>query len=139
MNRIRALLKRPHAGKNVTRLRRRRNAATFVYTNLSKITSVSLFLSLGLLTTAFRTALLAAGYIWMSLIPIPLLSQGTYIDENALQPSQVFTFSHISFPLLPVDKSVQVNTYWTWQDVHRADLYLHSLEVLRDQNSTSEQ
>ncbi|KAI6138856.1 Gaa1-like GPI transamidase component [Pisolithus thermaeus] len=56
----------------------------------------------------------------MSLIPISSLSQGTYIDENALQPAQV-------------------NTYWNWQDVHRADQYLYHLEGLRDRNSTSEE
>ncbi|KAL4067915.1 Gaa1-like protein, partial [Scleroderma citrinum] len=104
MDRIRTLLGRPQAKTSTTRLRRRKNAAAFIYKHLSKIT----------------TALLAGGYIWMSLIPMPLLSQGTYIDENALQPSQV-------------------NTYWTWQDVHRADQYLYHLEGLRDRNSTSEQ
>ncbi|KAI6028674.1 Gaa1-like GPI transamidase component [Pisolithus orientalis] len=56
----------------------------------------------------------------MSLIPISPLSQPTYIDENALQPAQV-------------------NTYWNWQDVHRADQYLYHLEGLRDRNAASEQ
>ncbi|KAF8447520.1 Gaa1-like protein [Boletus edulis BED1] len=89
---------------NVVRLRRRKNATALIYRNLSKIT----------------TALLATGYLWMTLIPIPPLSQGVYIDENALQPAQV-------------------NTNWNWQDVHQADLYLHHLEGLRDKNATSEQ
>ncbi|KIJ69020.1 hypothetical protein HYDPIDRAFT_172515 [Hydnomerulius pinastri MD-312] len=105
MERIRALLKRPRTGEaNVARLRRRKNAAGLVYRNLSKLT----------------TALFAVGYLWMLLIPIQPLSQGVYIDENALQPAQV-------------------NTYWNWQDVHRADTYLHQLEGLRDRNATSEQ
>lgn len=34
---------------------------------------------------------------------------------------------------------MQVNTYWNWQDVHRADQYLYHLEGLRDRNSTSEE
>ncbi|KAH7929712.1 Gaa1-domain-containing protein [Leucogyrophana mollusca] len=56
----------------------------------------------------------------MIIIPIPALSQRTYIDENALQPAQV-------------------NTYWNWADVHRADQHLYQLEALRDRNSTHEQ
>ena len=31
----------------------------------------------------------------------------------------------------------QVNTYWNWGDVHRADTYLSELEKLRDDNATS--
>ncbi|KAI6036310.1 Gaa1-like protein [Pisolithus microcarpus] len=104
MNRVRALLKRVQGGNDAARLRRRKRATTFIYNNLSRLT----------------TALLVTGYLWMSLIPIASLSQGTYIDENALQPAQV-------------------NTYWNWQDVHRADQYLYHLEGLRDRNSTSEE
>ncbi|KAI6118846.1 Gaa1-like protein [Pisolithus croceorrhizus] len=104
MNRVRALFKRVQGGNNAARLRRRKRAATFIYNNLSRLT----------------TALLVTGYLWMSLIPISSLSQGTYIDENALQPAQV-------------------NTYWNWQDVHHADQYLYHLEGLRDRNSTSEE
>ncbi|KAG6860931.1 hypothetical protein C0995_005886 [Termitomyces sp. Mi166 len=33
----------------------------------------------------------------------------------------------------------QVNTYWNWNDVHNADLYLGGLEQLRDNNATSQQ
>ncbi|KDQ60997.1 hypothetical protein JAAARDRAFT_125289 [Jaapia argillacea MUCL 33604] len=54
----------------------------------------------------------------MLLVPLPFLSQGTYIDENALQPGAV-------------------NTYWSWGDVHRADRYLEGLEALRDNNASS--
>ncbi|KAG9318846.1 Gaa1-like GPI transamidase component [Chiua virens] len=61
-----------------------------------------------------------AGYLWIALIPVLPLSQRVYIDENALQPAQV-------------------NTKWNWQNVHKADLYLHHLEGLRDRNATSEQ
>lgn len=31
----------------------------------------------------------------------------------------------------------QVNTYWDWSDVHRADRYLEALEQLRDRNASS--
>jgi hypothetical protein len=37
-----------------------------------------------------RLLLLAVGYLWMAALPfVPDLSQRTYIDENALQPSMV--------------------------------------------------
>jgi len=62
-------------------------------------------------------ALLAAGYLWMVAIPLPTLGQRTYIDENALQPGQV-------------------NTYWSWEDVHHADRFLEALEQLRDRNAS---
>ncbi|CAE7168512.1 unnamed protein product [Rhizoctonia solani] len=48
------------------------------------------------------------------------MGRGTYIDENALQPGQV-------------------NTYWSWREVHAADRYLEDLEKLRDTNATSQQ
>ncbi|EJD02421.1 Gaa1-like protein [Fomitiporia mediterranea MF3/22] len=57
------------------------------------------------------------GYLWLLIIPSSLLGRGVYIDENALQPNQV-------------------NTYWNWAEVHRADLYLNDLEKLRDRNAT---
>ncbi|ETW86085.1 hypothetical protein HETIRDRAFT_380329 [Heterobasidion irregulare TC 32-1] len=56
----------------------------------------------------------------MLALPLPELSQSTYIDENALQPAQVAT-------------------YWNWGDVHRADSYLSELEALRDRNASSEE
>ncbi|KAH9934715.1 Gaa1-domain-containing protein [Fomitopsis serialis] len=62
-------------------------------------------------------ALLVAGYLWMVAIPLPTLGQRAYIDENALQPGQV-------------------NTYWSWEDVHRADRFLEALEQLRDRNAS---
>ncbi|KLO08967.1 Gaa1-domain-containing protein [Schizopora paradoxa] len=68
---------------------------------------------------AFRIAMFVVGYIWMLFLPSTLLGRGTYIDENALQPSQV-------------------NTNWNWGEVHKADLYLSQLEQLRDSNATSE-
>jgi len=76
------------------------------------------------------------GYMWMLLIPIPLLSQGTYIDENALQPAQVCACISCSPCVLTQSK---VNTYWNWGDVHTADLHLYQLDGIRDRNFTSEQ
>lgn len=82
MNRVRALFKRVQGGNNAARLRRRKRAAAFIYNNLSRLT----------------TALLVTGYLWMSLIPISSLSQGTYIDENALQPAQVLVVLYLRPP-----------------------------------------
>jgi len=64
--------------------------------------------------------LLVLGHMWFLVIPWPGMGQKTYIDENALQPGQV-------------------NTYWNWGDVHRADQYLAELERLRDRNATSDE
>ena len=36
-----------------------------------------------------RVTLFIIGYLWMLVIPLPGLGRNTYIDENALQPSQV--------------------------------------------------
>ncbi|KAL5489781.1 GAA1 [Sanghuangporus weigelae] len=58
------------------------------------------------------------GYAWLLILPSSLLGRGVYIDENALQPGQV-------------------NTYWNWAEVHRADLHLNGLEQLRDSNASS--
>ena len=41
------------------------------------------------LILATRVTLFVIGYLWMLVIPFPGLGRGTYIDENALQPSQV--------------------------------------------------
>ncbi|KAH9946130.1 Gaa1-domain-containing protein [Epithele typhae] len=67
-----------------------------------------------------QVTLFAVGYLWMLAIPAPQLGQRTYIDENALQPGQV-------------------NTYWNWADVFRADRILEDLEALRDRNATSQE
>ncbi|RPD66113.1 Gaa1-domain-containing protein [Lentinus tigrinus ALCF2SS1-7] len=65
-----------------------------------------------------RIVLFTVGYLWLLAIPSSQFGQRTYIDENALQPGQV-------------------HTYWSWNDVHRADRVLEDLERLRDQNATS--
>jgi glycosylphosphatidylinositol transamidase len=69
--------------------------------------------------------------------PLPQLANRTYIDENALQPGQVKCIH----PCVGIKSHniIQVNTYWGWSDVHRADQYLHQLDLLRDTNATSEQ
>jgi glycosylphosphatidylinositol transamidase len=51
-------------------------------------------------------------------LPLSQLGIDTYIDENALQPSQV-------------------NTYWNWVDVHRADKFLEDVSSMRDRNLSS--
>ncbi|KAF8587402.1 Gaa1-domain-containing protein [Ramaria rubella] len=65
-----------------------------------------------------RIFLFIIGYGWMLLLPSLWIGRGIYIDENALQPGQV-------------------NTYWSWSDVHSADVYLERLEQLRNQNASS--
>ncbi|CDO68303.1 Glycosyltransferase Family 48 protein [Trametes cinnabarina] len=67
-----------------------------------------------------RLLLFTVGYIWLLVIPSSQLGQGTYIDENALQPGQV-------------------NTYWNWGEVHHADRILENLEQLRDRNATHDE
>ncbi|TDL21581.1 Gaa1-domain-containing protein [Rickenella mellea] len=67
-----------------------------------------------------RVLLFLVGYVWMLALPSPRLGRTTYIDENALQPSQV-------------------TTRWDWGDVHRADVYLGQLEELVNSNATSAQ
>lgn len=95
---------RPGGNTQLARLRRRTALATLIDRRLSSIV----------------LGLFFAGYAWMIALPNPLLSRGTYFDENALQPAQV-------------------NTYWNWGEVHQADRYLEQLELLRDNNATSEQ
>ncbi|KAI0064485.1 Gaa1-domain-containing protein [Artomyces pyxidatus] len=92
------------SGDNSAKIRRRRAMTASLWRNLSVL----------------RVALLVTGYVWMLALPSSQLGQGTYIDENALQPGQV-------------------NTYWSWADVRRADDYLKDLELLRDRNASSEE
>ncbi|KAH9901364.1 Gaa1-domain-containing protein [Cubamyces lactineus] len=67
-----------------------------------------------------RLLLFTVGYLWLLVIPSSRLGQGTYIDENALQPGQV-------------------NTNWNWGEVHHADRILEDLEQLRDRNASSDE
>ena len=86
---------------------------------------------------ATRATLFAIGYLWMLAIPLPGLGKDTYIDENALQPSQVRQYKPCSvlFNIL----YLQVKTYWDWGNVHAADVYLAQLEQIRDANFTNKQ
>ncbi|QRW27475.1 GPI transamidase component GAA1 [Rhizoctonia solani] len=61
-----------------------------------------IFAVIGRVLPWLRAALFLTGTIWMCCIPLPQMGRGTYIDENALQPGQV-------------------NTYWSWREVHAAD------------------
>lgn len=80
--------------------------------------------------------LLALGYIWMCCLPVKELSRNIFVDENALQPGGVcFSIWIIYYTLDSCPH--QVNTYWNWGDVHRADTYLSELEKLRDTNASS--
>ena len=47
-----------------------------------------------------RLGLLSAGYIWLFALPLSQLTVSTYIDENALQPSQV---PYLLLPISCVD------------------------------------
>ncbi|EPQ58341.1 Gaa1-domain-containing protein, partial [Gloeophyllum trabeum ATCC 11539] len=97
-------LRRGGGDANVARIQRRRALSATLWKRLPYI----------------KVTLLVVGLLWMLLIPLPMLSQGTYIDENALQPGQV-------------------STYWDWNDVHRADRYLDQIdEWIRNNISSSE-
>ncbi|KAH9981003.1 Gaa1-domain-containing protein [Lactifluus volemus] len=65
-----------------------------------------------------RASLMAIGYLSLLALPLSQLSTGTYVDENALQPSQV-------------------NSYWNWGDAYRADSFLEDLKLLLDRNASS--
>ncbi|KAF5389808.1 hypothetical protein D9757_003700 [Collybiopsis confluens] len=80
----------------------------------------ALYALIGRRIAVLRLSLFFAGYIWMLAIPSSQLDRGVYFDENAMQPAQV-------------------NTYWSWKEVHDADRFLDQLELLRDSNATSEQ
>ena len=57
--------------------------------HLNVLRCVTLVLPLSLFPTNYRLGLLSAGYLWLFALPLPQLGIDTYIDENALQPSQV--------------------------------------------------
>lgn len=57
--------------------------------------------------------LILAGFVAVLLLPTHLLSRSTYISENAILPGQV-------------------NTYWSWGEVNKADRYAEKIEEWRD-------
>lgn len=88
---------------------------------------------------ADRALMFLAGLIWMICIPLANMGRGTYIDENALQPGQVgIVGSGVHVFVLKIH-GIQVNTYWSWREVHAADRHLEDLERLRDINATSQE
>ncbi|KAH9035501.1 Gaa1-like protein [Lactarius pseudohatsudake] len=91
------------SGDIAARIRKRKKVATVVGKYLDVLS---------------RLGLLATGCLWLLALPLSHLQSGTYIDENALQPSQV-------------------NTYWNWGDVHRADKFLQDVTSLLDRNLSS--
>src|SRR5438105_3608413 len=80
---------RPGGNTQLARLRRRMTLAALLDRRLSSIVFVYDFLSMPGLNVTLRLGLFFAGYAWMIALPSPLLSRGTYFDENALQPAQV--------------------------------------------------
>ncbi|EIW65967.1 hypothetical protein TREMEDRAFT_70378 [Tremella mesenterica DSM 1558] len=76
-----------------------------------------IFRALSSRVSLIRLILATVGVLWILALPYEGLWKRTYVDENALQPGQV-------------------NTYWDWGDVHRADIYLGELEKLRDKNAS---
>lgn len=87
---------------------------------------------------ADRIIMFVVGYVWLLALPSGLIGRRTYIDENALQPSQVCNENSGSglFHFSPI---CQVRTTWDWKDVHAADRYLLDLEKLWENNSTTEE
>jgi len=47
------------------------------------------FSPLHIASSKYRLCLLAIGYLWLLALPLSELGVDTYVDENALQPSQV--------------------------------------------------
>ncbi|KAI0306324.1 hypothetical protein B0F90DRAFT_735597 [Multifurca ochricompacta] len=87
---------------NASRIRKRKKVAKLVWQYLHVL----------------RLSLLVAGYLWLLVLPLSWLGERTYIDENALQPSQV-------------------KTYWNWEDTQRADRFLEDVTSLLNRNSSS--
>jgi GPI-anchor transamidase subunit GAA1 len=101
-----------------SRIRNRRKIVAMAWRHLNVLRCVTLVLPPSLVSTNYRLGLLSAGYLWLFALPLSQLGIDTYIDENALQPSQV-------------------NTYWSWVDVHRADKFLEDVSSIRDRNLSS--
>jgi GPI-anchor transamidase subunit GAA1 len=75
---------------NAIRLRRRKALVSVISRRLPVVRSVfSSLYPFVIFNQNHRLCLFIIGYLWMAAIPLPRLSRGTYIDENALQPGQV--------------------------------------------------
>ncbi|KAH9821344.1 Gaa1-like protein [Melampsora americana] len=86
----------PELKSLITRVLRRRRMVKFISSATPIISSL----------------LIIAGLISALILPTHLLSRGTYISENAIQPGQV-------------------NTYWGWSQVHKADKYADRVDLWR--------
>jgi len=74
---------------NATRIRKRKQAVAVVWRYVNTLRCVTHLLPLCVCSPNYRLCLLAAGYLWLFALPLSQLGVNTYIDENALQPSQV--------------------------------------------------
>ena len=72
-----------------SRTRKRRKIIAMVWRHLNVLRWVTLVSPLSLVSPSYRLGLLSAGYLWLFALPLSQLGIDTYIDENALQPSQV--------------------------------------------------
>lgn len=91
MDKIKRLLGRSNKDPNVTRIRRRKAAIALLTRRLSSLRFAHFPSHHPLHLSQFsRLVLFVVGYLWMIIIPSPRLGRGTYIDENALQPGQVY-------------------------------------------------
>jgi hypothetical protein len=87
---LRARIKRVFmSGGNATRIRKRRRAAAVAWRYVNVLRCVTHVLPLCVFSPDCRSGLLAVGYLWLFALPLSQLGKDTYIDENALQPSQV--------------------------------------------------
>jgi hypothetical protein len=77
------------SGGNATRIRKRRRAAAVAWRYVNVFRCVTHVLPLCVCSLDCRSGLLAVGYLWLFALPLSQLGKDTYIDENALQPSQV--------------------------------------------------
>ena len=86
----------------------------------------------------FRILLFVAGFAYLLLLPSSLLETAHQVSENALQPAQVSQLA--SYRATNRNGNIddfegnQVNTYWTWADVHVADTYAKEMETWSGQS-----
>jgi hypothetical protein len=77
------------SGGNAARMRKRRRAAAVAWRYANVLRCVTQVLHLCVCSPDCRSGLLVVGYLWLFALPLSRLGKDTYIDENALQPSQV--------------------------------------------------
>jgi hypothetical protein len=72
-----------------SRIRKRTKILARVRRYLNVLRWVMHVSHLSVISPKYRLGLLSAGYLWLLVLPLSQLGIDTYIDENALQPSQV--------------------------------------------------